>query len=137
MLIAADNALEASTFFRSRDYYRRQLGHRTMAKDMSDSELDDKFRKALDLLSDFAKEFPLKEPDQADPTLDDSDLNISGTVTGEVKNGNNSKSPMTILRALKNDLHSNVKLPLYFYLSMLMDSTSQWAIIWTLRENSR
>jgi hypothetical protein len=65
--------------------------------------VDKRFEKAIDLLSDFAKDFPLKDPT--------SDPNIGGTVTGEVKMNDKSKSPSTILQALKNDLHSNVKFP--------------------------
>ena len=102
MLRAADNALQSAA---DSEYWR--------------SELDNKFGKAIELLSDFARDFPVK-----DPTLDP---NIGGTVTEEVKMSDKSKSPMTILQALKNDLHSKVKFHLYFYPSTLMD-TSQCAM---------
>ena len=65
--------------------------------------MDEKVGKAIDLLSDFSKDFPLKDPT--------SDLNISGTVTGAMKMSDKSKSARTILQALKNDSHSNVKFP--------------------------
>ena len=63
--------------------------------------MDKKFGMAVDLLSDFAKEFSLKDPT--------SDPNIGGTVTGEMKMSDKSKSPSTILQAMKDDLNSKVK----------------------------
>ena len=83
MLIAADDALESAAD--SGPLSRR-------------SEVDKKVGKAIDLLCDFVK----------DPT---SDPNIGGTVTGEMKMSDKSKFATTILHALKNDLHSNVKFP--------------------------
>ena len=65
--------------------------------------MDNKFRNAIDLLSDFANGFPLKDPT--------SDPNIGRTVTGKVEMSYRFKSAMAILQALKNDLHSNVKFP--------------------------
>lgn len=109
MLIAADDALDTvvDSILRSNNRsLTKERIERSLAEDQS--EVDNKFRKALDLLSDFVKEFPLK-----DSTSDDLDPNISGTVTGEVKTGNNSKSATIILQALKTDLHSNVKFPIY------------------------
>ena len=88
MLLAADDALQFAPYA---GYGRT-------------SELvDEKFKMAIDLLDDFAKDFPLKDST--------SDPNISGTVTGEVKMGVESKSPLMILHALKNNLHSYVKFP--------------------------
>ena len=86
MLIAADDALDSAI----------DPGYRTISE-----VADNKFRTAIDLLCDFAKKFPLKDST--------SDLNIGGTVTGEVKMSVTSKSPLMILHALKDDLHSNVK----------------------------
>ena len=57
--------------------------------------MDKKVGKAIDILSDFAKDFLLEDPT--------SDLNISGTMSDK------SKSATIILQALKNDLHSIVK----------------------------
>jgi hypothetical protein len=92
VLITADDALDTAV-----DLIFRSDG-RPLAKDRSD--VKKKIRKTLNLLSDFAKKFPLKDP---------------GTVTGKVTNGinsnKNSKSPTTILQALKDDLYSNVKSP--------------------------
>ena len=48
------------------------------------SQLDSKFRREIDLLSDFAKDFPL--------TSHDSHPNIGGTVTGNVEMSVKSKS---------------------------------------------
>ena len=84
-MIAADDALSAAELGPwSRKY-----------------EIDQKFGKAIDLLSDFAKDFALENLM--------SDLNIGGNDTGEVKMGDKSKSATIILQALKNDLHSIVK----------------------------
>lgn len=63
--------------------------------------VEDKFREAVDILSIFVKDFPLKDSM--------SDPNIGGTVTGKVKMSDKSKSPTTILQALKNSLNSRVK----------------------------
>ena len=90
MLIAADNALKSAAD--SGPLFGE-----------SQAELDNKFKNAIDLLSDFAKDFPLKDPT--------SDLNIGRTATGKVEMSDKSKSPTTILQALKNDLHSKVKSP--------------------------
>ena len=86
-MIAADDALSAAELGPwSRKY-----------------EIDQKFGKAINLLSDFAKDFALENLM--------SDLNIGGNDTGEVKMGDKSKSATTILRALKDNLYSNVKFP--------------------------
>ena len=88
MLTAADDALMSAA--------DSELLGRTPKVD-----IDNKFRRAIDLLGDFTKDFP--------PT---SDPNIGGTATGtgEVKMSDKSKYPSAILRlqALKNDVHSNV-----------------------------
>jgi hypothetical protein len=59
-------------------------------------EVDEKFREAIDLLSGFEKDLPSKDPT--------SDPNISRT-------GKKSDSPLTILNALKKNLHAKVKFP--------------------------
>lgn len=86
MFIAADDALRSAA--NSKALLRK-------------SKVDKKFRKAIDLLCDFAKDFPPKDST--------SGSNTGGTVTGEVRMSDNFKSPTTILQALKNDLRSNVK----------------------------
>ena len=107
MLIAADDALDAAvdSTLGSSD---RSLA---MAVAKERSEVANKFKKALNLLSDFAMEFPLKNPTSY--TIN------GGTVTGGVKNDNNAKSPMTILEALKYNLHSNVK---FLSVSLYLDA---------------
>ena len=77
-------------------------------------DLDDKFGKAIDRLSDFAKDFPLKDP-MTEP-------NIGGTAAGDVNISDKSKSPTAILQALKNNLFSNVKFP-FVYLSLNSDES--------------
>lgn len=79
MLTAADDALESSVGATDRT-----------------SEADKKFREAIHLLGDFAKDFPSKDPM--------SDPNISGTVTREAKIKYEPKF-------LKQDLHAKVKFP--------------------------
>jgi hypothetical protein len=86
VLIAADDALKSTI----------------MAREEISKEIDKKFGDAIDLLSAFEEDFPSK-----DPTPDDPDPNTGGTAT-EAKM---SKSPSTILHALKENLHSKVKLP--------------------------
>ena len=73
-------------------------------------ELDKKFGKAIGLLGDFVKDFPLNDP-TSDPNIGGT---VTSTVTGDVKMGDKSKSATTILQALKNDIHSNVKFPSVF-----------------------
>ena len=99
MLITADNALDTALALACRQYDSSEVKFVQFLA----MQADGIFKNALRLLSDFAKEFPLKDPI--------SDPNISGTAAEEVKNGNNSNSPTTILQALENDLHSNVKFP--------------------------
>ena len=88
MLIAADDALESAADSEALSWK---------------PEVDSKFEKAIDILRDFAKDFPLKDSM--------SDLNIDGTVTGEVNMNEKFMFATTILQALKDDLHSNVKFP--------------------------
>lgn len=66
-------------------------------------EVDKKFEEAIRLLSNFEKDFPFKDPDP----------NLGGTVTVEA-NMNNKSNHSTILHALKENLHSKVKLPYVF-----------------------
>lgn len=94
MLIAADDALESASDLGSESVYGTRR-----------SESDKKFGKAIELLSDFAKDFSLEDPI--------SDLNIRETSIWEwgVTVSWSADSATTILQALKNDLHSNVKFP--------------------------
>ena len=101
MLIAADNALDTAVALARRQYNRDS--REVEFVQFLAMQADGIFKNALRLLSNFAKQFPLKDLT--------SDPNIGGTATGEVKNGNNSDSPTTILQALENDLHSNVMFP--------------------------
>jgi hypothetical protein len=97
VLIAADDALKSAIMTRA------------WASDEISEGIDKKFGDAIDLLSAFDSEedFPSK-----DPTPDDPDPNTGGTAT-EAKM---SKSPSTILHALKENLHSKVKLPSIYLL---------------------
>jgi hypothetical protein len=83
VLIAADDALKSAA----------EAGNRT-------PEVDKKFEEAIDLLSRFEKGFPPKNPT--------SGPNIGGTVT---RMSDESKSPSTILYALKKNLHAKVMFP--------------------------
>ena len=107
VFIATDNALKSAN----------EGGNRTS------QDVDNKFREAILLLSDFEKDFPSK-----DPMLDDSesDPNI---VTREVKIGGmpESESPSTILHVLKKSLHAKVSFHLFPCLSALMNF-SQWGM---------
>ena len=69
--------------------------------DERSEKLDGKFATAINLLVSFEKDF-LSEM---------SDPNISGIVTRKANMSDTSKSLSTILHALKQDLHSKVKLP--------------------------
>jgi hypothetical protein len=85
LLIAADDALGSAAEARNRT-----------------SEVDKKFRRAIDLLGgfeDFLSEHPTSGP------------NIAGMVTRETNMGDKPKSPLTILFALKKNLHANVRFP--------------------------
>ena len=100
MLIAADDALKSTVSTTEPRYFPgvSQVAER-------------KFRITIDLLSDFAKDFPPKDST--------SDPNIGGPVTGEVKISVKSESPLMILQALKTDLHSNVNFP---FVSLSLDT---------------
>ena len=97
VLIAADNALKSAV----------ERG------DTTSMEVDKKFGEAIDLLCAFEKDFPSK--------CSTSDPNIDGTVTREAKISDHSGSPLTVLGALKKNIHSKVKLPPVFFFSTLMD----------------
>ena len=90
MLIAADDALRSAANSKA-----------LLRKSKVDQEVDKKFRKAIDLLCDFAEDFPLKDST--------SGPNTGWTVTGGVTMSDKSKSATTILQALRNDLRSNVE----------------------------
>ena len=83
MLIAADDAIK----------FAAEAGDRTSKK------VDKKFRKAIDMLGCFEKDFPLKGL---------SDPNIVETDTRKVKISDESQCPSTILHGLKDNLHSKV-----------------------------
>ena len=85
VLIAADDALKSAI--------DSEAGDRT-------SEVDQKFKEAINLLGDFEKGFPYEDPI--------SYPNIDGTAT---KINDGSKSPSTILHSLKQNLHAKVKFP--------------------------
>ena len=108
MLIAADDALRSAADTAFLDTI---------------PTVDRKFGHAIDLLSDFAKGFPLKNLT--------SDPNSGREVSGDVMINVKSKSPSTILHALKNDLHSNVTFPSVLYLPTLTNC-SQWAMNYIL-----
>jgi hypothetical protein len=97
VLIAADDALKSAI----------------QAQDEISEKTDKKFGDAIDLLSAFEEDFLSK-----DPTPDDPDPSIGGMAT-EAKM---SKSPSTILHALKENLHSKVKLP-SIYLTLHADES--------------
>ena len=82
---------------------------------MTSKVANSKFRIAIDLLCEFAKDFP--------PNDLMSDPNIGGTVTGEVKMSVDSESPLIILHALKANLHSNVK---FSFVSLSRDTDGYW-----------
>jgi hypothetical protein len=78
VLIAADDALKSAA----------------EARNGASVEVDEKFRKAIRLLSDFEKTFPPNHP-TSDPIF----------------GGSKPESPSTILNGLKNNFHAKVKLP--------------------------
>ena len=86
MLIAADDALKSAA--ETRPTYMSYHGNKTYKR------VDEKFGKAIRLLSSFEKDFPYKHPT--------SDPNTGGT--------QKSKCPSTILRALEKNLHAKVKI---------------------------
>ena len=119
MLIAADDALKSAA----------EAGDRISEK------VDGKFARAIHLLSGFETDFPLKDP-TSDPNIDvmvtrEEDSSLASFPTHHLfrqagkdlkrgaENGaseshaeimsNTPKSPSTILRSLKKNLHANVK----------------------------
>jgi hypothetical protein len=86
VLTAADDAINSAA----------ESMYRTSRK------VDKKFSKAIDLLSGLEKDFPSKDPT--------SDEKIGGAVSGEAKN-DKSEYALTILYALKKNLHAKVKFP--------------------------
>ena len=97
LLIAADNTLKSAD----------EAGNKTS------KVVDNKFKRAIRLLSDLEKDFPFKDR--------------SITVTGEERTSNKSKSPSKILYALKKNLHAKASFPLFFYL-LTLRNPSPWAI---------
>ena len=87
MLVAADDALRSAA--------------ESGCGDERSEKLDGKFAAVINLLVSFEKDF-LSET---------SDPNIGGMVTKIAYLSDTSQSPSTILQALKQDLHSKVKLP--------------------------
>ena len=87
MLIAADDALKSAA----------------EAKTRTSKKVDGKFKKVIDLLCGFEKDFLSKDPT--------SDPNIGGAVIGEAKMSDKSESPSTILYALQKNLRTKVKFP--------------------------
>ena len=87
MLIAADDALNSAV----------GVG------DGTSIEVDKKFREAIDLLCAFEKDFPSNDST--------SDPDIGATVTREVKMSDSFGSPLTVLDALKENIHAKVKFP--------------------------
>ena len=85
MFLAADDALKFAA-----------------AANRTSKEVDKKFGEAIHLLSSFEKDFPSKDPT--------SNSKVGGMVTRDAKMSG-SESPLTILYALKENLHSKVKLP--------------------------
>ena len=89
-MIAADDAIKSAA----------EAGNKTS------SETDNKFREVIHMLSGFEKDF-LSEDSTSDP-------NIGGMVAEEAKISDRSRSPSTILYALKKNLHAKVKSPSVF-----------------------
>ena len=108
VLIAADDALNSAV----------EVG------DGTSIEVDKKFGEAIDFLCAFEKEFPSNDST--------SDPNIGTTVTREAKMSDSSGSPLTVLGALKENIHCKVKLP---SVSLLLnaDESSLWAVMMLLR----
>ena len=94
VLVAADDALKSAAEACGRTF-----------------EVDKKFEEAIDMLSGFEEGFPPKNPT--------SGPNIGGTVTREAKMSDKSKSPSTILYALKNNLYANV---MFLSISLLLNA---------------
>ena len=106
VLIAADDALNSAV----------EVGDGTTI------EVDKKFGEAIDLLSAFEKDFPSKD------STSDPNIGATSSVTSEAMMSEYSGSPLTVLGALKKNIHSKVKLPPVFFFSTLMNF-SLWAIM--------
>lgn len=91
MLIAADDALKSAA----------------VAGDRTSEKVDKKFREAIHLLSGFEKDFPSKPLDPNTISGTDS----SESFPWEAKNSDETESPLTILNALKGNLHAKVEFP--------------------------
>ena len=76
------------------------------AGDRTSKKVDKKFRKAIDMLGCFEKDFPFKGP---------SDPNIVEMDTRKAKISDESRYPSSILYALKDNLHSKVEFPHVFF----------------------
>jgi hypothetical protein len=82
VLIAADDALSSAAASKTRETFRK---------------VDKKFRKAVRLLCGFEKDFSSKYQ------------NIGGTVSGKAKMNDKSEYALSILSALKKNLHAKVR----------------------------
>ena len=87
MLIAAGDALNSTVGF----------------WDGTSIKVDKKFGEAIDLSSSLEKDFPSNNST--------SDPNIGATVIRESKMSDSSGSSLTVLGALKENIHAKVKLP--------------------------
>ena len=87
VLVAADDALRSAA--------------ESGCGDERSEKLDGKFATVIKLLVRFEKDFLSQT----------SNPNIGGMVTRRANMNDTSQSPLTILHALKRDLHSKVKLP--------------------------
>ena len=92
MVIAVDDALKSAA----------------VAGDRTSEEVDEKFREAIDLLSGFEKDFLSQLT---------SDPNIGGRIVWTGNTSDESKSPLAILNALKENLHAKVKISICFFTS--------------------
>ena len=91
MLIAADDALNSAV----------EIG------DGISIEVDKKFREVIDLLCAFEKDFPSNDS-TSDPNIG---ATLGATVTEGAKKSDSSRSPLTVLGALQENIHAKVKLP--------------------------
>jgi hypothetical protein len=106
VLIAADDALKSAA----------------VAGDRTSEEVDEKFREAINLLSGFEKDFLSQLT---------SDPKIGGKLVWQAKTSDESETPLTILNALKENLHAKVSFPsisLPLNADNLKSYCSQWAI---------
>ena len=73
-------------------------------------EVDKKFAEAIHLLGSFERDFPSKNP-TADLTVDET---VTREASGATRKMSYESSPLTILSALRENLHSNVTFPISF-----------------------